>query len=95
MKVKELAYHRNGVSGLGFYCAIVKAEGRDMLVVRFAQDGYDDGKTLDQRAGGVVCAAFDIKLLAQGNIKFGENSWRGDHYAEVMDGAIALENNPS
>jgi hypothetical protein len=42
-----------------------------------------------------VCAAFDIKLLAQGNIKFGENSWRGDHYAEVMDGAIALENNPS
>ena len=85
--VESLAYHRNGVGGCGFYCAIVKDNGRDMLVVRF-QGEYDNGENIDQRVGAIVCAAFDTKLLALGNIAFGANSWRGDHYAPVIDAAI-------
>ena len=87
MKVKELQHHRNGVSGLPFYVGIVQDdEDRDMLVVRF----YD----ADKAAGAVVCAAFDLALLDKRDIQFGSNSWRGDHYHEVMDAAIAEENKP-
>jgi hypothetical protein len=28
---------------------------------------------------------FDLELLAQGVIEFGENSWRGDHFADELD----------
>jgi hypothetical protein len=87
-KVKTLTYHRNGVGGLGFYCAIVEDEGRDMLVVRFVSYDGKGENVVDESVGAIVCAAFDTKLLADGNITFGENSWRGDHYSDVMDAAI-------
>ncbi|CAB4179972.1 hypothetical protein UFOVP1040_11 [uncultured Caudovirales phage] len=95
MKVKDLDYHRNGISGQGFYVGIVEEiEGgtkRDMLVVRFV--GSDDigtrGGIVDRDVGGVVCAAFDLAMLDKGIIAFGFNSFRGDHYSGVMDEAIA------
>ncbi len=84
-QVKILDYHRNGVSGIGFYVGIVKeVEGktsRTMLVIRFP-------KQADNDVGGVLCAAFDLAKLDQRNIHFGENSWRGDYYHTVMDQAI-------
>lgn len=86
-KVKKLEYHRNGISGEGFYVAIVQSDGRDMLVVRFP---------CDKAVGAVTCAAFDIDLLAQRNIQFGSNSFRGDHFHAVVDAAIAKnEKDPS
>lgn len=84
-KLTDLAYHRNGVCGLGFYVGIVEeiedGEKRQMLVVRFP-------KQADKETGGIVCAAFDIAKLAEQNIAFGDNSWRGDHYHITMDKAI-------
>ena len=83
--VKTLAYHRNGMSGLGFHVGIVKErdgdEMREMLVIRFP-------KETDLATGQVVCAAFDLAKLADKEIAFGLNSWRGDHYHVVMDQAI-------
>lgn len=83
-QVKEIAYHRNGICGLGFYVAVVKekedGKERDMLVIRFPD--------ADDQMGSVVCAAFDLALLAEKNITFGVNSWRGDHYYVAMDAAI-------
>lgn len=87
-RVKKIAYHRNGVGGLGFHVAIVedtfdRAEKRDMLVIRF-------DKRADQETGGTVCAAFDLAELAKGVIEFGENSWRGDYYHETIDDYLDL-----
>ena len=84
-KVQEIHHHRNGVCGLPFYVGIVKEDDegikRDMLVIRFPNS--------DKEAGAIVCAAFDLALLDARNIRFAENSWRGDHYARCMDDAIA------
>lgn len=80
-KLKAIDYHRNGVSGMGFHVLIVKNEGRDMLVVRFPKES-------DKDAGGVLCAAFDLAKLDERNIAFFENSWRGDHYADLVDPMI-------
>lgn len=84
MKVEKLDYHRNGVGGLGFYVGVVAEqqgqERRRMLVVRFPD--------VDKEAGAIVCAAFDLAKLAEEDITFGSNSWRGDNYDEVMDAAI-------
>lgn len=81
-KVTKLAYHRNGVSGLGFWVGIVKEEKDRMLVVRFPKEA-------DKETGGVVCAAFNIDLLNDNVIEFAQNSYRGDHFNEIMDEAIA------
>lgn len=83
--VKALDYHRNGVSGLGFHVGIVQErdgeEVRDMLVIRFPKEA-------DKVTGNVVCAAFDLAKLADKDIRFGHNSWRGDYYHAIMDEAI-------
>lgn len=83
--VKELDYHRNGVSGLGFYVGIVESieDGvkKEMLVVRFPESA-------DDLIGNVVCAAFDLAKLDKREIRFVHNSFRGDHFHEVMDKAI-------
>ena len=78
--VEKLAYHRNGVAGLGFHVAIVGG----MLVVRFPSES-------DQAAGGVLCAAFSLQKLAERDIAFASNSWRGDEFAPMIDAAIARD----
>ena len=88
-QVTQLDYHRNGICGLGFHVGIVKetddGETREMLVIRFPKD------EADKLTGMVVCAAFDLAKLDEREIRFFHNSWRGDHYADVMDEAIQAE----
>ncbi len=85
--VRIIDYHRNGVGGLGFHVAIVDEveDGvkREMLVVRLGH------RMNDADAGGVLCCAFDLSKLDQREIRFFHNSWRGDHYVNAMDKAIA------
>jgi hypothetical protein len=86
--LKQMAWHRNGVAGLGFYVAIVHdPENGDMLVIRF-------NKEADYGAGAILCAAFKLSLLDKREIKFGVNSWRGDHYSTFMDQAIEANERP-
>lgn len=84
--VTEMDFHRNGVGGLPFHVAIVREQDgddvREMLVVRF-----DDAA--DEQTGQIVCAAFDLRQLDKRVIKFGHNSWRGDHYADIVDAEVA------
>lgn len=81
MKILARDNHRNGVCGVPFDVYIAEedegGQKRKMLIVRF-------DKAADKLAGGVLCAAFDLAKLAEGNIAFFENSWRGDHYADDL-----------
>lgn len=72
MKVRVLAaaHHRNGVCGEPFDVAIVDDGESKKVVILFGEKN--------------TCAVLDIKMLAEGNIRFGENSWRGDQYDEAV-----------
>lgn len=77
-------YHRNGVCGEGFYVFLFRdnVEKRNMMAVVFPLDGgkfYSVDEKNRQEWNGRV-SVFDVDLVAQGNIVFGVNSWRGDHY---------------
>jgi hypothetical protein len=73
-KINEIAYHRNGVSGDGFFVINFEYYKQRMVGVVFPGIGQ------------CACAVFDLDLLNQGVIGFAENSWRGDQfYPELMD----------
>lgn len=79
LKIEEIASHRNGVSGNGFYIVTFhearKHHAPRMVAVVFLEQGN--------------CAVFDRELLGQGVIAFGRNSWRGDNYERELREAIA------
>jgi len=66
----DIHHHRNGIHGAPFYTGTFTMDEGDgekkMLFVLFDKPGH--------------CAVFDFDLLTAGNLKFGENSWRGDQY---------------
>jgi len=77
MKILDCSYHRNGVGGTPFFVSIFQddepaCKGKTMLAIQF--DVEDE----------VCTAVFDLDLLAKGNIKFMENSWRGDHFHDDL-----------
>jgi len=81
MILKSIDWHRNGVSGHGFYVAIIiDDEGNEMLVIR--------NKDADGPTGLINCFALEMKKLDKREIGFLNNSWRGDYYSSAMDEAI-------
>lgn len=73
LKITEASWHRNGVSGVGFYAILFDDidERRKMIASLFDKSGY--------------CAVYDVAQLAEGNIAFARgNSWRGDHYEQAL-----------
>ena len=76
-------YHRNGICGAPFYVFLFRdnEQKRNMVATVFDESAH--------------CAVFDVDLLAQGNIKFGENSWRGDNYEGELRNYIALKKRKS
>ena len=78
IKVKKVESHGNGISGEPFH------------VVMFEDPGYSD---LGDMVGFVFeseghVAVMNVGKLAQGDIGFGSNSWRGDHYERTLRRAI-------
>ena len=55
--------------------------GAPFAVILFEHDGQ--------------CAVLDIDKLAQGDIAFGSNSWRGDHFEPSLRKAIRISSTPS
>ena len=78
-KLEKVAYHRNGVCGIGFTVGIAQCElegyteQRKMLIVQFSPE--NGNKDL------MMTSVFDLGLLKKDVIEFGENSWRGDRFA--------------
>lgn len=85
IKPLKVAHHRNGVCGMPFHCVLFDKEedGQTtrMLAVRFPHDegSYSENPRI---------AVFDIALLYESVIEFGENSFRGDHFVDHIDKAI-------
>lgn len=80
MRIKEIAYHRNGVAGVGFN--VVRFDWRD--------DDGDDHRmvaTIFPESGTI--SVLDIDELHLSNIAFAEgNSWRGDDFEPELRLAI-------
>ncbi len=76
IKIIDIAHHRNGICGAEFEAIVFHdaAEGR-MLGIVFKEPFH--------------VAVFNIDKLTTGNIKFGDNSWRGDRYEPFLRRAIA------
>jgi hypothetical protein len=72
MKIKLLSAdsHRNGISGEPFITGLFTDEdGRTKMFVDFGEMRF---------------AVLQVDKLAEGDIAFGSNSWRGDWYAEKI-----------
>ena len=75
IKVTQIDYHRNGISGEGFTVCLFKyKEGRrvhNMVGILFGRNGQ--------------CAVLDVQELQDGNIEFAKgNSWRGDYFEPTL-----------
>lgn len=73
IRLIDIAAHRNGISGAPFH------------VVLFDEAGQPAGtKVAVLFEAAHHCAVLDISKLAQGDIRFGSNSWRGDAYESLI-----------
>jgi len=81
-KVNSIVYHRNGVFGQPFYAVLFESEGRRMLATVL-------NKEADTNIGAINCFVVDVDKAAEGNVRFGENSYRGDNFADELRAAIA------
>jgi len=87
IKIIDIQHHRNGVGGEPFFAVLFHDNelDRDMIASVFPE--YDSTDEYIVGAEGRV-AVYDVEMLAERNIAFGENSWRGDYYENVLVGAI-------
>lgn len=81
LKIQEIAFHRNGVCGAGFYA------------VRFRWTPDDSG--VEESFLGIVfdgpgeCAIIGLDRIASQGVEFaGGNSWRGDRFEDDLREAI-------
>lgn len=82
IEVLEIAFHRNGICGEPFHVVLFtddSGEGGAKLAIVFAKDYH--------------VAVLDIARLAELNVKFRSNSWRGDRFEPALREAIAERRN--
>lgn len=87
--VKEIAHHRNGVCGEPFFVVRFTDTELDseMVATVFPTYSESDDGTETYSANG-RCAILSVARLSEGDIAFGSNSWRGDHWDSVLCQAI-------
>jgi len=91
LKINNIQYHRNGICGEPFY--VINFDDKEignMIGVVFPK--YDEKKDQYTNDFNPKVAVFKTKLLGQGNINFGENSFRGDHFSDELIKAINKNN---
>jgi hypothetical protein len=76
LKILATAQHRNGISGAPFDVVLftVSREPGVKVAVLFDAPYH--------------CAVLDVDKLHAGDVAFGSNSWRGDHYEPYLRQAI-------
>jgi hypothetical protein len=84
LTIIDIASHRNGICGTPFAVVVFTdtgPEGSRKVAILFEQEGH--------------CAVLDVDKLAQGDIAFGSNSWRGDRFEQPLRNAIRISSTPS
>ena len=83
LTIIDSAHHRNGVAGAPFDVVLFKLprEPGLKIAILFDEQGH--------------CAVLDVAKLAAGDIAFGSNSWRGDHYEPSLRKAIYFPSTPT
>ena len=77
LTITAFAHHRNGICGAPFdviLFADAGPEGSRKVAILFEPEGH--------------CAVLDVDKLAQGDIAFGSNSWRGDKFEPALRTAV-------
>ena len=77
ISVLNIDYHRNGIAGAPFHAIIFRDTGENSSVkigIVFEQPWHT--------------AVLDIAKLADCDVEFGSNSWRGDQYEPQLRKAI-------
>lgn len=74
--VTDLALHRNGVDGIPFHVALFSDPYGLKVGILFTTDRH--------------CAVLALDQLAEGDIRFGSNSWRGDWYEDLLREAVEI-----
>jgi hypothetical protein len=80
IKILKVAHHRNGMLGNSFH--VVTFKNYDLTMVGIVFD-KPEPYNFDKKV-----AILNIDLLSQGIIEFGENSWRGDEFADDLYKAV-------
>jgi len=83
LDIQEVAHHRNGVAGECFYLVRFQNDGANMLATYFPE--YDRDGNLGVQ-GSMTIAVICLDSLPA--IEFGENSYRGDHFARQIAEAV-------
>ena len=83
IKITRVDSHRNGVAGEPFNVVQFTEDKEKFFAVVFSRDEAPFNPRV---------AVFKQSLAGEGNFKFGENSWRGDHYADELYAAIDAHN---
>lgn len=88
-KVKQVAFHRNGISGAGFHVVLFELDDDGMGQVK--RGDLMLGIVFDEPSHVAVLAV--TPLLTTDGAAFGVNSWRGDRFRAGLERAI--RDNPS
>lgn len=81
--VTSISRHRNGSGGLPFY--VVLFRGRPSPSAPLQNFMAIIPHIIDEHIDGLApCFVLDVDLLAEGNVEFGENSWRGDTFLPIL-----------
>jgi hypothetical protein len=84
LKIISFSHHRNGIGGAPFTVILFEdagPEGSRKIGIVFEQEAH--------------CAVLDVDKLAHGDIAFGRNSWRGDHFEASLRKAIRISSTSS
>jgi hypothetical protein len=77
LKIIAISHHRNGICGAPFDVVLFDdqvPERSRKVAILFEEPHF--------------CAVLGVDKLAEGDIAFGSNSWRGDHYERDLRTAI-------
>ena len=87
MRIKnaEIAYHRNGVSGICFYAVLFDSiEDKCRMIATLFPSANGRHDTVNG-----LCSVYSVTELSKNNIAFAQgNSWRGDFYEPELRKAI-------
>ncbi len=75
LTIERIEFHRNGICGAPFHAVLFHDSEAGRMVGIVFDEPYH-------------VAALNIDKLSLGDIAFGSNSWRGDHYEPMLRAAI-------